>query len=561
MDVTNSISELASLGSFVTNVPAGLKILGLESSSAVSVLALLLLSGAEIEHLSLPLSIPPDAARELGPAIRQHQWIRELSAGWGSYPTLELIKTILASMSSRLEALEVYNARIDRGCPGFCSSVKNCVTLRTLRLANCGISGDALGEAIGSLQSLEVVDLAEDGQTDDKEVVPVVAALGKLRGLNELRFLGQPMRGNCNEAMSRLNLKQIRVLNLTKCKLGDNEVSAIVSAVRKARGLEVLILSDNKIGPVGGEKLAQLTAHSPRLRSLALTKTNWIKTAPLAAIGRAIVSCSGTLSELDFSSCKIKSEGAAALFGPTKAQSATHKPAMASLKLCNNYLCDNGIPAVADYVARCAKTISELYLGSNNITQTGAKELAKVLWNADSLRVLDMSANIIKAEGAVSLLESLATPGSHAMRLLSLKGCLICDEGGMAAAKFILSRGCEVLDLSRNFIGKKGFNAIVDAVAGSGIIMDKLNLSNNPAQEGGAKRLAERLIMPNQHVRYLDIKRVWMGNEGAKAIASAIRQRNEGVLQSVDVKSEDFGEEGLAALQQATPEPILRIVQ
>ena len=194
-------------------------------------------------------------------------------------------------------------------------------------------------------------------------------------GLSGLRIDVVKQMIDKNEDFSDLsgNPPLLQKLNLTRNKIGNDEIEALAEFVKHLTSLQELDLSWNAIGDRGIEKLAEETKH---LKSL---------------------------EKLDLSNNKIGDEGAAKL-----AQSLKNLTSLRVLKLCSNAIGNDGTVALAKGMKHLT-SLEELDLSNNTIGDLGAAKLAKETKHLSSLKRLYLNGNKIGDEGHTKLREAVKT--------------------------------------------------------------------------------------------------------------------------------------------------------
>ncbi|ELW72126.1 Protein NLRC3 [Tupaia chinensis] len=162
----------------------------------------------------------------------------------------------------------------------------------------------------------------------------------------------------------------------------------------------------------------------------------------------------------------------------------------------------------------------ELSLAENQISNKGAKALARSLLVNRSLTSLDLRANSIGPLGAKALADALRI--NRTLTALSLQGNGIKDDGARAMAEALASnQTLSVLHLQKNTIGPMGAQWMADTLKQNRSLKE-LMFSSNGIADGGAAALAEALKV-NQGLESLDLRENSISPEGAQALAGALR--------------------------------------
>ncbi|CAE7746055.1 NLRC3, partial [Symbiodinium microadriaticum] len=161
--------------------------------------------------------------------------------------------------------------------------------------------------------------------------------------------------------------------------------------------------------------------------------------------------------------------------------------------------------------------LEELVLRGTFIPQ-GMQALAPALKGLAALKVLGLSNNNLRDDGAKALAESLT-----GMSLL------------------------ERLDLQFNQIGSEGAKALAPALKGLAVLK-VLDLGHNDLRDDGAKALAESLTGMSLLER-LDLLNDDIGSEGAQALAPALK--GLAALKVLDLRFNDLRDDGAKAVRDA----------
>ncbi|XP_047636652.1 NLR family CARD domain-containing protein 3 isoform X3 [Phacochoerus africanus] len=165
--------------------------------------------------------------------------------------------------------------------------------------------------------------------------------------------------------------------------------------------------------------------------------------------------------------------------------------------------------------------IQRISLAENQISNKGAKALARSLLVNRSLTTLDLHGNSIGPQGAKALADALKI--NRTLAFLSLQSNVIRDYGARALAEALATnRTLSVLHLQSNAVGPVGTQWIADALKQNRSLKE-LMFSSNSIGDGGAQALAEALKV-NQGLKSLDLTANLLHDQGAQAIAVAVRE-------------------------------------
>ncbi len=537
--LASAFPPLCGLVDFVTNGDSVL-VAGSLSSPGVSVLLDLIRSGAVIDQLGLQGELPSTyALDDLSAAIRQNETIRSIAIGCcinSNVCVPKLIRTLVASLSPRLERLAILGVELSPGVP-FSNALGQCTSLGFLEVVGCRfIRTDAYLEfisGIGRAKSLELVSLVGN-ELEERHTEELACALSGLLKLRTLELTLMEVEGaTFGKKVSPDVLCKLQNLCLSGNSLGNGGITAIVDegfVPRPTCALQSLSVTQNQISPAGATKLAQLVERAPGLRLLYLSG-NTIGPAGAAQLGNAIKhTCAKSLKGLDLSDCEIGQEGTAAVLKPLCGNCM-----LAGLRLSGDSLGDLGATAVTEYLlAGKTSELGELALTDNQITETGALELAKGIARvAMSLKALALDGNMLGPHGGAAVIDALIAASATKLEILSLTSCFVGDEGAAATGRMVMSRECGMVNLIQNAIHATGTRAIVDAVCVAGV--DALDLRLNPVGDEGAVDIAERIIKKSEKVMAMNLFGMTIGESGARALLRAKEERDKSALRGITV--------------------------
>ncbi|XP_061206631.1 NLR family CARD domain-containing protein 3 isoform X2 [Neopsephotus bourkii] len=181
---------------------------------------------------------------------------------------------------------------------------------------------------------------------------------------------------------------------------------------------------------------------------------------------------------------------------------------------------------------------------SNCLTYNICKSLLSQLLFCHNLR---LDNNRFK-DNVMELLGSMLSVKDCHIQKLSLAENQISNKGAKALARSLLvNRSLTALDLRNNSIGPTGARALADALKQNQVLLS-LNLQHNTIKEEGATFLAEALLT-NHRLTTLHLQKNAIGAHGAKRIAEALKQNCS--LKELILSSNSVGDDGLVALAEA----------
>uniref|UniRef100_A0A493TG40 NLR family CARD domain containing 3 n=1 Tax=Anas platyrhynchos platyrhynchos TaxID=8840 RepID=A0A493TG40_ANAPP len=215
------------------------------------------------------------------------------------------------------------------------------------------------------------------------------------------------------------------------------------------------------------------------------------------------------------------------------------------LSLAENQISNKGAKALARSLM-VNRSLMVLDLRSNSIGPSGAKALADALKKNQVLLSLNLQHNVIKEDGATFLAEALLT--NHKLTTLHLQKNSIGAQGARKIAE-ALKRNCSLkeLMLSSNSVGDNGSVALAEALKVNHSLQS-LDLQSNSISSAGVAALTAALCS-NKGLVNLNLQWNFIQANAATALAQALKSNSS--LASLDLQENAIGDEGMAALSAA----------
>ncbi|XP_032930405.1 NLR family CARD domain-containing protein 3 isoform X2 [Catharus ustulatus] len=246
------------------------------------------------------------------------------------------------------------------------------------------------------------------------------------------------------------------------------------------------------------------------------------------------------IQRLSLAENQISNKGAKAL-----ARSLLVNRSLMVLDLRSNSIGPTGAKALADALKKNQILLS-LNLQHNSIKEDGATFLAEALLTNHRLMTLHLQKNAIGAQGARKIAEALKQNCS--LRELILSSNSVGDNGSIALAEALrVNHSLQSLDLRENSISKEGGPAIARALR-SNSTLRKLDLAANLLYDEGGKAIA-LAIKENRALTSLHLQWNFIQAKAATALAQALQSNSS--LASLDLQENAIGDEGMAALSAA----------
>ncbi|XP_056359669.1 NLR family CARD domain-containing protein 3 isoform X1 [Oenanthe melanoleuca] len=246
------------------------------------------------------------------------------------------------------------------------------------------------------------------------------------------------------------------------------------------------------------------------------------------------------IQRLSLAENQISNKGAKAL-----ARSLLVNRSLMVLDLRSNSIGPTGAKALADALKKNQILLS-LNLQHNSIKEDGATFLAEALLTNHRLLTLHLQKNAIGAQGARKLAEALEQNCS--LRELILSSNSVGDNGSIALAEALrVNHSLQSLDLQSNSISSAGVSALTAALCSNKGLLS-LNLRENSISKEGGPAIA-RALHSNSTLRKLDLAANLLYDEGGKAIALAIKENQ--TLTSLHLQWNFIQAKAATALAQA----------
>lgn len=260
---------------------------------------------------------------------------------------------------------------------------------------------------------------------------------------------------------------------------------------------------------------ADLQSLLPQLlycRTLRLD-TNQFQDPVMELLGSVLSRKDCHIQRISLAENQISNKGAKAL-----ARSLLVNRSLTSLDLRSNAIGPQGAKALADAL-KINRTLASLSLQSNVIRDDGAKSMAEALATNQTLSVLHLQKNTIGPSGAQRMADALKQ--NRSLKELVFSSNSIGDEGAQALAEALkVNQGLESLDLQSNSISDPGVATLTMALCANHTLLS-LSLRENSISSEGAQALAGALCA-NNTLQHLDLTANLLHDQGAQALAGAV---------------------------------------
>jgi Ran GTPase-activating protein (RanGAP) involved in mRNA processing and transport len=332
-----------------------------------------------------------------------------------------------------LTALDIRGNRLDaESVRSVLDAVRGRARMRRLELGGNHCSEEA-GTQLRVLRRLRELDVSGSRLGDEGcgRLAEGLRSLPQLRRL-DVSDAGVGVRGvRALAACWRAVQPSLRVLDLWESALGDEGAETLASHLSCFRGgsLEALDVSRCRIGPDGLSAIAEALRHVPRLRVLRFGG-NELGARACVRLAASLASHTPRLTELDLWNCSVGRDGANALaasalpalpllrilnlsdnaVGPEAAAAVIlalhHTPLLHTLQLTNNAVGPHAFLLLADRLALLPH-LASLHVENNDIGDDGCDALVRAAPHLGALRFLGVAGNAITDRGCAAIRDFL----------------------------------------------------------------------------------------------------------------------------------------------------------
>jgi len=192
-------------------------------------------------------------------------------------------------------------------------------------------------------------------------------------------------------------LDKIKTLILSHNDLDDDATDALLSLIAQGE-LQTLDISDNDLTDASLKDIFEELEGNTTITSLNVG-SNECSSSALTQLGKTL-SCNTTLTSLEICSCKIPSDLPEPFIKGLKNMSS-----LTSLNLGNNSLEDDGLISISEALTG-NDSLTELNLCSNGITDASMEQMSGFLSDS-AIKIINLSLNNLGDEGAKKLMEGI----------------------------------------------------------------------------------------------------------------------------------------------------------
>ena len=231
------------------------------------------------------------------------------------------------------------------------------------------------------------------------------------------------------------------------------------------------------------------------------------------------------LSKLDFSDCNLDARGLSVVYKILETNRDIRE-----LNLSRNNVGQSGIDWVRKILQVCELRV--LALADNGLSDKDMEDLMEVLPEAELLKELDLSHNLLGLLSGTTLTRHL--PGNHSLRRLNLSHNELGAEGLRRITEGLRENDTlERLDVSWNSLQDHGMVHVSDIIL-KAVSLKEIALNGNFITVVGARHLAHSL-RENSSLEVLEMGQNFLRNDGACALVRSVRSNGSSKLRLLDL--------------------------
>ncbi|XP_044139443.1 NACHT, LRR and PYD domains-containing protein 12-like isoform X4 [Bufo gargarizans] len=436
---------------------------------------------------------------------------------------------VLESLQSHrsLDFSDVRMSALD--CTVLAFILGTCTNIEELNLQGCSLDFEGLERLAPGLQNLQNLRLA-DNRLPDTSCIQLASVIRNNQSLKILDLsynrLSGPHFGDLMEALSSPACR-IETLQLDGTGLPDTSCIQLASVIRNNQSLKILDLSGNSLsGPHFGDLMAALSSPACRIETLGLGDNDLRDTSCIQLA--SVIRNNQSLKILDLTGNRLSgphfSDLTEALSSPAcrietlqlgdndlpdtsciqLASVIRNNQSLKILDLSGNRLSGPHFGDLMEALSSPACRIETLQLGDNDLPDTSCIQLASVIRNNQSLKILDLSGNRLSGPHFGDLMEALSSPACR-IETLQLADNRLPDTSCIQLASVIRNnRSLKTLDLSGNRLSGPHFGDLMAALSSPACRIETLQLGDNDLPDTSCIQLAS-VIRNNQSLKILDL--------------------------------------------------------
>ena len=360
-------------------------------------------------------------------------------------------------------------------------------------------------------------------------------------------------------------LPSLMVLEIPKCLPQEEKfVDSLVTAIGTAPLMQEIDVSQNKLGPIGVQKIAQGIKDMARLKSLIMrgNDINDVATIALAdslenKVGLEVLNLCGnkilsrgaiaiskslqenkTLKVLDLQNNSIELDAA-----PGLSCMLVSKTNLSELNLSQNSLMSEGMIIIARALQKIT-TLKVLNVSSNKILMKASSDIAEIIKSNTSLEVLNVSLNKLESLGCIKLCKALQKQHPN-LKVFNISSNGIKSTAANEIAHTLQDKQkLEVVNVSWNEF--EGDLATIVASLKSTKLLKELTLRQSGTVNQKAVNKICQVINENSLLEVLDLGSTKLHNMGAYKIFGALEENT--TLKILNVCRNNFDDSAVEQL-------------
>ena len=338
----------------------------------------------------------------------------------------------------------------------------------------------------------------------------------------------------------------VQSLNLSGNHFNDNDAEKIAKMLLNNTVLEELDLSRNNISIKGAIAISESLKYNTTLQYLKMPWNNQFIDTYYSALD---------LSQKDMKIVDIQ----------IMAKVLFNNKTVVELKLSQNKISDDCALCISECIKN-NKTLTKLDLSMNKISDLGLKRIVPALYVNQSLQKFDVSHNNISDDGAAAISEYLEN--NDTLQELSMSYNKISYSGILCIGQSLqLNKILQIFDISYNNISDDGMITFSNYLKvnntlqelriswndGSCLVVNSMDMSCNMREmncgDNGAV-IISAFLYSNNRVQKLDISCNHIANKGTVAISDFLKN-NINTLQELNVSHNEISNQGIVNIVKA----------
>ncbi|KAI1237979.1 Ribonuclease inhibitor, partial [Lamprotornis superbus] len=370
----------------------------------------------------------------------------------------------------------------------------------------------------------------------------------------------------------------LQKLWLQNCNLTSASCETLRSVLSAQPALTELHVGDNKLGTAGVKVLCQgmmnpscklqklqleyceLTADivealnaalqsKPTLKELSLSNNTLGDTA-VKQLCRGLVEASCNLELLHLENCGITSDSCMEISAVLR-----NKSSLMDLSVGDNKIGDSGLALLCQGLMHPSCKIQKLWLWDCDLTSASCKDLSRLISTKETLTEISLIDNNLRDSGMEMLCQALKDPKSKLQELWVRECGLTAACCKAVSSALSTNKHLKVLHIGENKLGDAGVELLCEGLMHPNCNIQSLWLGNCDLTAGCCATLAT-VMVTKQCLTELDLSYNPLDDEGVRKICEALRKPSCNVQQLIlyDILWSSEVDDELRALEESKPE-------